>query len=292
MRSELVRARGASLTAFSAGADELPTVLFVNAVGMGGALLEGVASDFLAAGLNLLTWELRGSPGPADPRSRLSVHVADGLAVLNALGGRRVHVAGWCTGASIALFIGHKLGDRALSFASIDGAYLFDGMPGGPLGNALFSMCKEIAADTGRGAHFYEITRPRGNEAVVLGLDGHAGLARQLTLPYRQGPDGLSRYAFAMLSVCDYDPAPPCANLALPALFTARRDDRMMAHRNSLRAAELAGDAEFFLAESGGHYGLFTDRMAVPRLAEFMQRAEGTGHWSRARNLCEENIRC
>ncbi|MFE9408144.1 alpha/beta fold hydrolase [Streptomyces sp. NPDC006704] len=259
MRSERVRNGDITLDVAVAGQEDLPTVLFVNAVGMENRLLEGLARQFLRSGMNLVTWELRGSPGPcAERQVTLEEHTEDALAVVDALGLTRVHVAGWCTGASIALFVAHALEERALSFTSIDGALLFDGVPGAPVGNAVFDMCAQIAADTDRAAYFHDVVRPRGNEGAALGVQDEA-LVRMLTLPYRQGREELTRFAWGISATCDYDPAAACARLSVPALFIARQDDAMVGHRNSRRAAALVEGARLHVAGSGGHYALFTD---------------------------------
>ncbi len=259
MRSERVHSGTTTLDVAVAGQEDLPTVLFINAVGMENRLMEGLAEQFRRAGMNLVTWELRGSPGPSEAREvSLRDHTADALAVVDALGLAQVHVAGWCTGASIALFVAHELGDRALSFTSVDGALLFDGMPGARVGNAVFDMCTQIATDTGRAAYFHDVVRPRGNEGAALGVQDEE-LVRMLTLPYRQGLEELTRFAFGISATCDYDPVAACTQLSVPALFLARRDDAMVGHRNSQRAAGLIEGAELQVSASGGHYALFTD---------------------------------
>ncbi|MEU5543938.1 alpha/beta hydrolase [Streptomyces sioyaensis] len=259
MRSERVRSGGVSLDVAVGGQDDLPTVLFINAIGMENRLLDGLAEHLRSAGLNLVTWELRGSPGPSGAREvSLRDHTADALAIVDALGLSHVHVAGWCTGASIGLFVARELSERALSFTSVDGALLFDGVPGARLGNAVFDMCGQIAADPERAGFFHDVVRPRGNEAAVLGVDDD-DLVGMLTLPYRQGLDELTRFAFGISATCDYDPVAACEELSVPALFLARQDDAMVGHRNSQRAAGLVEGAEVQVAASGGHYALFTD---------------------------------
>ena len=277
MRSERVRSGGTTLEVAVAGQEDLPTVLFINAVGMENRLMQGLAEQFRSAGMNLVTWELRGSPGPSEVREvSLKDHTADALAVVDALGLAHVHVAGWCTGASIALFVARELGDRALSFTSVDGALLFDGAPGARVGNAVFDMCAQIATDAGRAAHFHDVVRPRGNEGAALGVEDEE-LVRMLTLPYRQGLEELTRFAFGISATCDYDPVEACNRLSVPALFLARRDDAMVGHRNSQRAAGLVEGAELQVAESGGHYALFTDPAeTAATMAAFIRTAELT----------------
>ncbi|CAM5556145.1 Putative aminoacrylate hydrolase RutD [Streptomyces avidinii] len=288
MRTERIRSGPATLNAgvagaavaagavsgTGAGAGPVGTVLFVNAVGMENVLLDGIAERFRAAGLNLVTWELRGSPGPSDTREvTLADHVADGVAVLDGLGIEKAHVAGWCTGASVALFLARELGERALSFSSVDGAYLFDGVPGARLGNAVFDMCAQVAKDVGQAGLYHEAMRPRGNEGTALGIEDPE-LIGMLTLPYRQDEEELIRFAYGIrATTTGYAPAEACAELTLPALFLARRDDEMVGYRNSARAAELVPGAQFAAAETGGHYALFTDPEPVEAMSAFMLAA-------------------
>ncbi len=270
-----VASGGVELASFTAGVPDVQTVLFVNAVGMSGSILESIAQWLAQAGLNLLTWELRGSPGPADARAvTLADHVADGLAVLSAHHVDRVHVAGWCTGAAIGAFLAGELAGRARTFTSIDGVYLFSGTPGAPLGDDIFDMCQRIAADESQAPAFYEAVRPRGNEESVLGLPGQPELASALTLPYRQGVPGLVSYAHGIRSVVGgYDPVAACACLRLPVLFSARRDDKIVSYADSVNAAQLVPGALLEIADQGGHYGLFADAKATRRAAEFMLMA-------------------
>lgn len=277
MRTDRIDSAGVRLRVGHTEPDPaLSTVLFVNAVGMEVTLAAGLAAAFRAAGFNFVTWDLRGSPGPApDLRDcALRTQADDGVRVLDALGVGPVHVLGWCTGASIGLFLAERLGERMCSIVAADGAFLFNGFPGAPLGNAMFEMCGEIVGDQRTAPRYHELTRPRGNEAAVLGLQDRPELVDHLTLPYRQSLDVLVRYAFAIRAACDYDPVRMCGQLARPALLTARHDDRMVSHRNSLRAVEHIGDARVRIDEHGGHYGLFTDDTIVADLAAFMRSVE------------------
>ncbi|MGY3205100.1 alpha/beta fold hydrolase [Streptomyces sp. TE5632] len=274
MRTETVRNGGVTLVVAVCGDDETPTVLFSNAVGMENALLAGLGRQFRAHGLNLVTWELRGSPGTDGPsRVSLDDHTADALAVLDALGVTRAHVAGWCTGASIGLFVAHALGEQALSFTSVDGALLFTGLPGARLGNAVFDMCAKISADHHRAGFYHDAVRPRGNESAVLGLPDEE-LARMVTRPYRQDAAALTRFAHGIHAANDYDPVAACARLRIPSLFVAREDDEMVSHLHTRRAAALTAGAELSVLPTGGHYALFTDPAGVAgRTAAFMHRA-------------------
>ncbi|MGV9567163.1 alpha/beta fold hydrolase [Streptomyces sp. NPDC003480] len=274
MRTETVRSGGVILDVAVCGDDETPAVLFSNAVGMQNALAAGLGAQFRAHGLNLVTWELRGSPGTDGPgRVTLDDHTADALAVLDALGVTRAHVAGWCTGASIGLFVAHALGERALSFTSVDGALLFTGSPGARLGNAVFDMCAKISADHGRAGFYHEAVRPRGNESAVLGLSDEE-LTRMVTRPYRQDVEALTRFAYGIHATNDYDPVAACARLRIPSLFVAREDDEMVSHLHTRRAAALVAGAELSVLPAGGHYALFTDPGgAAGRMAAFMHRA-------------------
>jgi pimeloyl-ACP methyl ester carboxylesterase len=273
VRTDVVVRDGVRLAVLRTDIDaQRPTVLFINAVGMAASLCTELLADFQRAGYNAITWELRGSPGPTPEvgDSTLAEHARDGRHILDALGVTRTHVLGWCTGASIALFLADLLGDRLSRLVATDGAYLFDGFPGGPLGNAMYAMCGDIVANVDTATRYHELTQPRGNEATVLGLEGLPALVDHMTLPYRQGLEDLVRYAFAIRNACDYDPVSRWSKISCPTLITARRDDRMVSWRNSVRAAELVPSARTSIAETGGHYGLFTDPATVPDIAAFL----------------------
>jgi pimeloyl-ACP methyl ester carboxylesterase len=249
-----------------------PTLLFINAVGMPVELASRLARGFDRAGLNFVTWELRGSPGPgADERDcTLDAHASDAVHILDRLGVASTHVLGWCTGASIALFVAERLGPRLESLVLADPAYLFDGTPGAPLGNAMFAMCGDITLDAGCADRYHELTRPRGKEAAVLGLEDCPELVEQVTMPYRYGVDELVRYAFAIRSACDYDPVAMCRKVNRPTLVAARRDDRMVSYRNAMKAADHVAGAQLRIADTGGHYALFTSDEALTEMTAFL----------------------
>lgn len=80
------------------------------------------------------------------------------------------------------------------------------------------------------------------------------------------------RYAFAVRALTAYDVTTPCSELSCPALFTARRHDRVVGYRNSQRVAELVAGSQFTMVD-GGHYAVFTDTGAPARIARFMLSA-------------------
>jgi pimeloyl-ACP methyl ester carboxylesterase len=270
-----VGADGVSLTARGKWlGPAAPAVLFVNAVGMRAGLLDPVAAGFADAGFSFLTWELRGSPGPCRDLSDCTIpaHVEDGLAVLSAFGVSRVHLAGWCTGASVAGHMAALLGNQAASLTTVDGAFLFGGSPGGPLGNAMYEMCGEIVADVSRGAHYHVLTAPRGTEGKVLGIEDSRLLA-EVTLPYRGEVEDLVRYAHGIRASCDYDPVQMCSRIARPTLLLAHSDDKMVSSKKSTKAAELIPDSQLIIIDSGGHYDLFIDPDCVSVMSGFMRAA-------------------
>jgi pimeloyl-ACP methyl ester carboxylesterase len=106
-----------------------------------------------------------------------------------------------------------------------------------------------------------------------MGLDAESPLFAHVTLPYRSGVDGLLRYAHAIRAACAHSLEDVLRQVSCPALFTARRDDLMVAQHHSRRAADLVAGARFRLFDDGGHYGLFQDPAATAELADFMLSA-------------------
>lgn len=261
MRTERVTHANTTLEVAVAGevGGVRPVVLFANAVGMENELVTGLAEALDALDVSLVSWELRGSPGPSDTSTvSLRDHTDDAMAVTDALGLTQVHVAGWCTGASVALFTALRMGSRVLSYTSVDGAFLFNGTPGARLGNAVFDMCAQITEDPSLAPRFLDVVRPRGNEAEVLGVSD-AKFTRLLTRPYRHDAEELTRFAFGIRATNDYDPADAFARLKAPALFLAREDDQMVGHHNSRDAAGRIAGSRMVVEPAGGHYALFMD---------------------------------
>lgn len=250
----------------------LPTLLFVNAVGMEAVLLADMAGTLISSGYNFVTWDLRGSPGPSQrPEDhQLETHVADAVAVLEELEIHRPALAGWCTGASVALAVAELIGKRVSSLLLVDGAYLFEGTPGGRLGDAMYAMCQAIVADPSMIDVYHELVVPRGNEAAVLGLEGRPELLPHLLLPYNQGAGALLRYARAIKGACDYDPAPMLRALRCPTMLIASVDDRMVSWRNSEAAAQLVVDSLLLLLARGGHYNVLTNPILWRQMVAFL----------------------
>jgi pimeloyl-ACP methyl ester carboxylesterase len=132
-------------------------------------------------------------------------------------------------------------------------------------------MCADITSDESRAGYFLDITKSRGDEEAALGLAGRPDLVEAIMQPYRQGIAGLISYAYAIRATCAYDPVQACASLSIPALFIARRDDRMVGWRNSERAVSLTCRGKLAVSDFGGHYTLFTHgATVVQEAAEFV----------------------
>lgn len=106
-RLQTIAARdGAALSVFSCGNPTLPPLVLANAYGMPADFMWPLAQR-LQGHFHVITWECRWVPGlnhafdPADCGS--IVHARDMIDVLKALGVGRASVAGWSSGAQVAL---------------------------------------------------------------------------------------------------------------------------------------------------------------------------------------------
>ncbi|MBA3291290.1 MAG: alpha/beta hydrolase [Actinobacteria bacterium] len=74
----------------------------------------------------IITWDLRGLHESGIPRSEKldsAAHAEDGIAIADSLDVDRFHLAGWSTGARIALEVAHRYPERVASLALVCGGY-------------------------------------------------------------------------------------------------------------------------------------------------------------------------
>jgi pimeloyl-ACP methyl ester carboxylesterase len=107
------------------GADEGTPLLIASAVGANLAVWRRTLLD-LARARPIVTWDLRGLGESGSARSQrvdASAHAEDGIAVADSYEFERFHLAGWSTGARIALEIAHRYPERVASLTLVCGGY-------------------------------------------------------------------------------------------------------------------------------------------------------------------------
>ena len=107
------------------GAEEGTPLLIASAVGANLEVWTRTLLDLVRA-RPIVTWDLRGLGDSGIPRSQrvdASAHAEDGVAVVDFYEVDRFHLAGWSTGARIALEIAHRYPERTASLTLVCGGY-------------------------------------------------------------------------------------------------------------------------------------------------------------------------
>ncbi|CAN5597860.1 alpha/beta hydrolase [soil metagenome] len=123
------------------GAEEGTPLLIASAVGAHLPVWRRTLFD-LARGRPVVTWDLRGLGESGMARSQrvdAGAHAEDGIAVTESYGIHRFHLAGWSTGARIALEIAHRYPEKVASLTLVCGGYGYS-MPDGLRHLELVSM--------------------------------------------------------------------------------------------------------------------------------------------------------
>ncbi|MGH2776507.1 MAG: alpha/beta fold hydrolase [Actinomycetota bacterium] len=114
------------------GAEEGTPLLIASAVGANLPVWRRALID-LARARPVVTWDLRGLGESGTARSQRvdsGAHAEDGIAVADSYGIDRFHLAGWSTGARIALEIAHRYPEKVVSMTLVCGGYGYS-MPDG-----------------------------------------------------------------------------------------------------------------------------------------------------------------
>lgn len=123
---------GSSLAARRLGVEDGTPLLIASAVGANLAVWGRCLID-LARARPVVTWDLRGlgeSGTARSPRVDASAHAEDGIAIADSYDIDRFHLAGWSTGARIALEIAHRYPEKVISLTLVCGNYGYS-VPGG-----------------------------------------------------------------------------------------------------------------------------------------------------------------
>ena len=107
------------------GAEEGTPLLIASAVGANLEVWTRTLLD-IARARPIVTWDLRGLGDSGIARSQrvdASAHAEDGVAVIDYYEVERFHLAGWSTGARIALEIAHRYPERVASLTLVCGGY-------------------------------------------------------------------------------------------------------------------------------------------------------------------------
>lgn len=259
---------GVTLTVYSCGDVGRPTVFLVNAYGMPVQFMVPLA-EALRGHAHVVTWDTRVLPGPegGDARADCGVerHVADlwEIAKLLKIDGA-LAMAGWCTGASIALEAAASTA-RVKSLVLMNGAFYLGKRRKSGFERTMEMVMPLVAEDASYAAMLVSSMRTldaggdsaqgdgprRPSVLVASALDPE--LALLTSLPYRCA-DNLQRYARLLEAFLAYRPNSAALEAARSALIVTGMQDSTIHPSSSLMLHDQCSGSQLLVDDAGDHY--------------------------------------
>lgn len=235
-----------------------PTLVVIPPVGASLGLLESPLCA-MAANINVISWELRAISREArymngvqgSFTTTLDAHLYDCTTICQRFEAKRVAVAGYCSGASVAIYIAGVRPDQVAALALVNGAFfLRDG----------------IAQQTQYERDLRRLIQPLalGPEvapsvySLCLGDECRPSTAtvfeRELRRPF-SNVDSLYSYAISLRDLIALDAIETAARIRCPTLILATEADRITAAESAIRIAAVVPNCRLRMLENSDHYG-------------------------------------
>lgn len=275
---------GAVLMSYAAGPRARSTMILVNAYGMSAEVLAPLVQR-LAKRCRVITWRACGPElVPMESERSIGRHALDLLEVMTAHGVTRAHVAGWCSGADVALAFAARHPARVRSLCLLNGALLRAGTPETRFQQRLRAVVAG-AAQSPQHARLYHETlygerRARALTSGSCAPEQLAGLLSDvdpemlhLTSQPFVTPEALYVYARSMHQFFRENgaawPEPP---LTMPTLVVTSRADRITQPAASYAFADRFA-TECLSVPEAGHFAHVTHPVVAERLLRLIASA-------------------
>lgn len=236
--------------------DSDTVVVFVNAAGTSPSIASEFAQSCSLVGADFMTWRLRDD---IDIDEGIQQHIEDGATTISNISPRKnILLVGWCTGAVIASAISGKLPEIPHKLVLLNGAFMFNGNPGGRLGNAMLAMCRDIVNNPEKAEYYFDLTKPNGNEKAVLKIEQFEWLLEHLLEPYANSPEWLYNYAKNITAICSLEPEEYLNRIKSPTYILAGKNDLMVDFSRSVQANSVLATASLHIYDNEDHYFPFT----------------------------------
>ncbi|MCK3837622.1 MULTISPECIES: alpha/beta fold hydrolase [Pseudomonas] len=241
------------------------TVVFVNALGIGNAVTQGVAQALQAAGIGFVTWERRGLPGAYDDRFReyaLDDQVRDLEHLMVMLAPGPVVLAAWCTGIHTALAYARRWPARLEALLLFNSPNFFNSRYSAVAGDAIGKVSRILVEDESKLDFMYHTIFANNTEQTATRLTGlaDARIRGLVEAPFKSGPQALLRYMYLIQSAAEPEVDRQwCAPISVPVLVIGGRQDTMVSFQDSLSLGEILPNAQVRIMDDWGHYTLFSD---------------------------------
>lgn len=277
---------GVPLTVYSCGDVDKPVVFLVNAYGMPVQFMVPLA-EALREHARVVTWDARVLPGieGVDAHAACDVerHAADlrEIATLLEVDGT-LAVAGWCTGASVALEFA-ATSDRVKSLVLMNGAFYLGKRRKSGFERTMEMVMPLVAQDAsyaamlvssmqtfsaGSSAHSEGLRAPSALVVSALAPD----LAALTSMPYRSA-DHLQRYARQLEAFLAYRPSPLALKAACSALIVTGMQDTTIHPSSSLLLHEQSPGSKLLVDDAGDHYILMKNCTLMSQVGDYLARA-------------------
>jgi len=258
LRKTVLADDGLPLEVFSTPLDGAITAVYINAFGVSSSIVRHLAERAYSRGINLLTWQTRGTPGVyrEDFRSYDSArHCGDLFAILDAYSLPRVALIGWCGSCQIALHAARERPTRIMSAALMAGYYGFDERLSTVAGRMMIEMAVAIAADESKAALFHDLLARDGSDAAMPPNDDFSPKA--LSETFKRSRSSLLRWALMESKLVGSNVTRWAGDVKAPTLVLAGALDQMMGVADAIRISEHLAKSVTRVFEDADHYALF-----------------------------------
>jgi pimeloyl-ACP methyl ester carboxylesterase len=256
---------GLELTAFADVVGHRPTVVFVNALGIGSEVTVGLSEALQSAGLNFLTWDRRGLPGAYDIRFRdynLNDQICDTERLIDQFAVEPIILMSWCTGAHTALAFAKKSPERLKALILSNCPNFFGKGSSVTAGDTVGTVARILANDESRLDFLYHSLF-----AISGSITEHTSERTKSTrihelveAPFRSGPEAMLRYAYLVLSTTEPRvDAQWFADITVPTLIVGGEKDTIVAPEDSSNLAALLPRSTLRVMKDWDHYELLSN---------------------------------
>ena len=276
-RDWVTAADGSKICAYHCGAEQRPALVLINAYGLTCDIWAPLAT-MLNETFRVITWDLRMPTG--EEALSPDDHAEDLLCLLEHFGVRAAHVAGYCTGADLAIRFASLYPERVDTVASLSGALNMVGASETSFQANMRKLALRASADLQHARLFHQLLfgQRRGHYGIVAASErsDEAMLSSMVTTPDPEllhltsapfrDPQSLHDYARAMQGHYSAAKDQSLSALRLPLLLlTGLQDDIVHPHASRI-AAEVVGDAQCIELPEADHFAIYKEPGIVATL--------------------------
>ena len=280
-RSALRANDGTQLVSYEAGSRERPTLVLCNAYGLDPDIWVPLAQA-LGGDVRLLTWTPRADANGPD------VHAADLGCLLDQHGVTRAYLAGYCTGADVALRFAELSPERVLGVASLGGALNAADASETPFQRNMRKLAYSAARGLSHARLYHQLlfgagrsygalaaARLQSDEAMLASMVGTLDpeLLHLTSAPFRDA-ETLHAYARTMQAHYEHCARTPLTALSVPTLFVVGLRDAVAHPDASTLVAARMADAQVIELPEGDHFALYNDPAVSLAVRDFVARCE------------------